>query len=113
MDRDKNYDRTMQAYNMLMRAEEEINEAVRIAAAEAENTFEKCGCNILRVYYAGDENALPGNDNRKPQVIVYTDFYAGFTTPVEINRNYIERDWKYTLEKNDDGGWTIVNRGRC
>lgn len=94
-------------------AEEEINEAIRIAVDEAERSFETNGCNILKVYYAGDETALPGADNGKPQVIVYTDFYAGFFTPAEINSNYIERDWKYTLEKNDDGGWTIVNRGRC
>lgn len=96
-----------------MFTDEEINEAIRVAATEAERSFEICGCNILKVYYAGDENAFPGNDNIKAKVIVYTDFYAGFNTPVEINRNYIERDWKYTLEKNDDGGWKIVNRGRC
>ncbi len=93
--------------------DEEINEAVRTAVAEAENTIGECGCNILKAYYAGDENALPGNGIRKPRVIVYTDYYAGFSTAPEINSNHIDRDWKYTLEKNDDGSWTVVNHGHC
>jgi hypothetical protein len=93
--------------------EEEIDEAIEISLNEAENAFEKRGCNILKVYYAGDERVSAGNNVSKPCIEVYTDFYAGFFVPAEINQNYIEKNWKYTLEKQETGEWIIVNRGRC
>ncbi len=98
----------MEPFESELFTQEQINDAMEISLKASEESFEKSGCNIIRVYYAGDNSVFDENT-----IQIYTDFYAGFFVPAQINRNYIEKDWKYTLKKQDDGGWIIISRGRC
>ena len=92
-------------------SQEDINEA--IDKIEMDFMKDWNGCELTKIYYAGDEISKAESEIKGVKTMVLLSEFKTYKQPGDssLNENDTYKDWKWILIKTKDGCWEHVDHG--